>query len=194
MLFRSRLVMPKRRSGAFNQALMEIGATVCVPNGEPHCLECPWQKLCKAREHQTIGELPVKKKAKERRIEDRTVVIIRDGEKIAISKRPAKGLLAGLYELPNFIGHLEETEVLEYIKSLGLMPLKIRSLPTAKHIFSHVEWHMTGYMVYVADVESMNQAVTRDILIDIEEIQENYPIPAAFEKYVELVNISLGIS
>ena len=87
--------------GAFNQALMELGATVCVPNGAPLCEQCPWNSLCLARKEGRIAELPVRTKAKARRIEKRTVLVIRDNDKVAIRKRPEKGLLAGLYELPN---------------------------------------------------------------------------------------------
>ena len=83
--------------GALNQALMELGATVCLPNGAPLCGECPWKTFCLARQQERVGELPVKRKAKERRIEERTVFIIRDGDKVAIRKRPDTGLLAGLY-------------------------------------------------------------------------------------------------
>ena len=91
----------------FNQGLMELGATVCVPNGMPHCMECPWCELCEARKQGRIEEIPVKTKAKARRVEDRTVLIIKDGNQIALNKRADTGLLAGLYELPNVEGHLE---------------------------------------------------------------------------------------
>ena len=92
--------------GALNQAMMELGATVCVPNGAPLCEECPWSKMCLARAQGRVMDFPVKSKAKARRIEERTVLVIRDGEKVAIRKRPKKGLLAGLYELPNLSGAL----------------------------------------------------------------------------------------
>ena len=128
---------------------MELGAMVCVPNGAPHCEECPWNELCEAKKQNRIGELPVKKKAKARRIEERTVLIIKDGEQLAIHKRPAKGLLAGLYELPNVEGYLTETQVISYLKERGYEPIRIKTLCDAKHIFSHVEWHMKGYLVFL---------------------------------------------
>ena len=70
--------------GALNQAMMELGATVCVPNGAPLCEECPWSKMCLARAQGRVMDFPVKSKAKARRIEERTVLVIRDGEKVAI--------------------------------------------------------------------------------------------------------------
>ena len=78
--------------------------------------------------------------------------MIRDGEKILIGKRPAKGLLAGLYELPNQDGYMTKQQVLDFVTEQGLDALHIQELPEAKHIFSHIEWHMKGYMIRVADV------------------------------------------
>ena len=129
----------------FNQALMELGAMVCVPNGAPHCPECPWYGFCEARLQDKIDTIPVKTRAKARRIEERTVFVIRDGEHVALRKRPAKGLLAGLYELLNVSGILEQQEALEYVKNQGFSPIRIQALAPARHIFSHVEWHMHAY-------------------------------------------------
>ena len=98
-------------------------------------------------------DYPVKKKAKERRIEKRTILRFCDNEEIAIRKRPGKGLLAGLYEFPNVEGHLTQKEVIEYAKESGLTPVRVKKLPKAKHIFSHVEWHMTGYEILVDELE-----------------------------------------
>ena len=139
-----RKVIPEGSPSDFNQGLIELGAIVCVPNGEPKCQECPVAHLCRAREEGRISEFPVKKKAKARRIEDKTILVFRDDEEIAIGKRDKKGLLAGLYELPNVPGHLSRKEVENYCKEIGLLPIRIKKLPAAKHIFSHVEWHMIG--------------------------------------------------
>ena len=133
----------------FNQALMELGATVCLPNGAPRCEACPWQDICEAKKQDKIMELPVKKKAKARRIEEKTVLILKDGTQLALHKRPKKGLLAGMYELPNVDGHLSEDEVLSYIKAQGYVPMRVQQVCDAKHIFSHVEWHMKGYVVFL---------------------------------------------
>lgn len=189
-------VMPKE-AGAFNQALMEIGALVCIPNGAPHCSRCPWKNLCKANQNQSYDRLPVKPPKKARRIQEKTILVIRDGEKILIGKRPSKGLLAGLYELPNKDGYMDETQVLSFVGEQGLEALYIQKLPEAKHIFSHVEWHMKGYMVRVADVESFHNSYkekgTRYLLAEVDEIQKRYAIPSAFEAYVSGINLSLGV-
>lgn len=175
-------VIPADAASDFNQGLIELGAMVCVPNGQPKCEACPLAGMCRARIEGRIEELPVKTRAKERRIEERTILVFRDGEKTAICKRPDKGLLAGMYELPNYLGHMSRKEVAAYSKEIGLMPVRIKKLPEAKHIFSHVEWHMTGYEVRVDELEKTNEKGF--LFIHPEEIQERYPIPAAFGSYL----------
>ena len=172
---------------------MEIGALVCIPNGQPKCEECPWQPYCQACKHETYDRLPVKTKAKPRRIEEKTVLLIRDGEKIVLRKRPPKGLLAGLYELPNLPGYLKEEEVLAFVRSQNLAPLQIKKLPDAKHIFSHIEWLMQGYLVQVADVDSFHsdEALSKGpedyLLVEIEKTKNAYAIPSAFDRYAAYI-------
>ena len=175
-------VIPADAASDFNQGLIELGALVCVPNGQPKCGACPLAGMCRARIEGRIEELPVKTRAKERRIEERTILVFRDGEKTAICKRPDKGLLAGMYELPNYPGHMSRKEVAAYSKEIGLMPVRLKKLPEAKHIFSHVEWRMTGYEVRVDELEKTNEKGF--LFIHPEEIQERYPIPAAFGSYL----------
>ncbi len=182
---RLKKVIPKHAPGDFNQGLIELGALVCVPNAEPGCGKCPAFMYCEARKQNRTGELPVRKKPKKRRIEKHTILVFRDHDKIAISKRSGRGLLAGLYELPGVEGHLTPDEVTAYCKDIGLMPIQIRSLGDAKHIFSHVEWHMTGYAVLVDELEKINKK--EYLFVRPEEIKETYPIPSAFESYMQTV-------
>lgn len=181
-------VIPRDAAGDFNQSLIELGAVVCLPNGEPRCGSCPVSHLCLAHEQGRETEFPVKKKAKKRRIENRTVLLFRDAQKTAIRKRPAKGLLAGMYEFPNREGRMTYDEVVGYGKSLGLTPVRIRKLGNAKHIFSHVEWHMTGYEILVDELEKSmadeNKQKGNIIFAEIRQLQEEYPIPSAFEAYM----------
>lgn len=175
-------VIPEKRAGDFNQALIELGAIVCVPNGPARCEECPVSHLCEAKKKNMITELPKKAPKKPRTIEKKTVLVIRDGEKVAIRKRPKKGLLAGLYELPNIEGTLSEEEVLKLVKTYDLKPLFIRRLEEAKHIFTHKEWHMTGYSVRVEELEGEIEGM---LFVDMETMKKEYPIPSAFEAYAK---------
>lgn len=183
--------------GALNQALMELGATVCVPNGAPLCSECPWQEMCQAKKQGRIEQLPVKSKAKARKIEKRTVLILRDGDKVAIRKRPERGLLAGLYELPNVEGHLKQEEVLAHVKQMGFSPIRIQKLEDAKHIFSHIEWQMQGYAILVEEPVEPDGILSKEeaskvLLVEAADASERYAIPSAFVAYTKYMNIKLG--
>ena len=184
-------VMPKDRPGDFNQALMELGAMVCIPNGAPKCENCPWNALCRARAEGRETDFPKKAKKKPRVVEEKTILVIQDANKVALRKRPEKGLLAGMYEFPSMEGNCEEEQVLARIKDLGLIPIRIRKLSAAKHVFTHREWHMTGYLVRVDELAGMEPGrKTQDIIfVDPEETKTNYPIPSAFAAYAEQVEI-----
>lgn len=176
-------IMPKEAPGDFNQALMELGAVVCVPNGPARCTECPVAAFCAAYHQGTVNELPVKAPKKKRTIENRTVFVIQDGEKTAIRKRPQEGLLAGLYELPNVEGHLSIDEALEMVKEMALEPLYIEALPEAKHIFSHIEWRMIGYRIRVSSLEEQKESSF--IFTEKKQSEKQYAIPSAFRAYIK---------
>lgn len=183
-------VVPSKQPGDFNQALMELGAMICVPNGAPFCEKCPVSKYCGAYQNHRVDEFPVKSGKKARRIEERTILLIQDGDRVAIQKRPSKGLLAGLYEFPNLEGYKTEQEVLKYVEEYQLIPLHIKTLDKAKHIFSHVEWRMIGYAVKVAALEEENQS--RMLFVNQKETEETYTIPAAYSAYTKYMNIRVG--
>lgn len=183
-------VIPADEPGKFNQALMELGAVVCLPNGRPDCGACPIKERCYAFARSCQMELPVKSGKKARRIEQRTVIIMRDSERAAIRRRPAKGLLAGLYELPNTEGHLTADEALQYVRDCHFSPIRIKQLPPAKHIFSHVEWQMNGYLVLVEDMERVKNEEL--LFIEPRQTEQDYPIPAAFAAYAKYLSIKLG--
>lgn len=176
--------MPGERAGDFNQALMELGAMVCVPNGEPHCAQCPWEKLCVAHQRKEETAYPCKTAKKARKIEDKTVLIIRDHNQCVLQKRPNKGLLAGMYEFPCLEGHLTDKQVLHYLNKEGLSVLQIESLQASKHIFTHKEWHMIGYLVRVDELaEKKNRKEL--IFVEPEEVRDKYAIPSAYKAYVQ---------
>lgn len=185
-------IMPKGRPGDFNQALMELGATVCLPNGMPKCERCPWQEMCLARERGLLERIPHKEKKKARQVEKKTVLLIRDGDRTLIRRREGSGLLAGLYEFPTFDGWLEKENIERQVAAFGYQPLYIKPLEDARHIFTHKEWHMKGYLVKVADTGEMNLGKAERLLIDPQEIEAAYPIPSAFKAYTKYVDISLG--
>lgn len=173
------------RAGDFTQAMIELGATVCVPNGEPKCHVCPVREFCEASQRGLTNQIPVRSAKKPRRIENRTVLIVCDENRIALGKRPPKGLLAGLYEFPNVVGHLSESEALQYLRSIGFDPIRIERIEDSKHIFTHVEWHMIAYRVRITP-EFDGQSLE---LKDIDDVCENYAIPSAFSAYTRYLAI-----
>lgn len=180
-------VMPANRPGDFNQALMELGAMVCIPNGAPKCDVCPWNRLCLARVEGRTAELPQKAKKKPRSVEEKTILVIQDGERIVLRKRPEKGLLAGMYEFPSMEGYCSEERALAYLRKLGFSPLRIRKLPPAKHVFTHKEWHMKGYLVRVDELagKGEGQGMQGFVFVDPGKTRTDYPIPSAFAVYAE---------
>ncbi|MDE5718704.1 MAG: A/G-specific adenine glycosylase, partial [Lachnospiraceae bacterium] len=188
-------VIPANRPGDFNQALMELGAMVCIPNGAPKCEECPWKGLCLARAEGRTAEFPKKAKKKPRSIEEKTILVIQDAERVALRKRPEKGLLAGMYEFPFLEGHCEEAGVSAYLREIGLSPIRIRKLPPAKHVFTHKEWHMTGYLIRVDElaVKGPEQELQGFVFVEPEQTQTEYPIPSAFAAYADRVEMRRGV-
>ena len=185
-------VIPKGQAAVFTQAMMELGATVCAPNGEPGCAQCPWQPYCLACAHGTYAGLPYKEKPKPRKIEEKTVLLIRDGDKVLLHRRPSRGLLAGMYEFPNLEGHLTQEEAAGFAGQMGLVPLKVEPLEQAKHIFSHIEWRMSGYMIRVAQLDDMEKQEPGYVFAEAGVSEEKYAIPSAFSRYTRYMNIRLG--
>ena len=170
-------VIPHDRPGDFNQAVMDLGATVCLPNGAPRCEVCPLAELCLGLARSTAPELPVKAKKKERRVEEKTVLVLIDGEgRAALERRPARGLLAGLWQLPLLSGHAAEKELREALEGWGMQAQSLRPLGDAVHIFSHVEWRMTGWLARVRGEGPFTWAAP-------EELEERYALPSAFRAY-----------
>ena len=155
-------------TGDFCEALMELGAIVCVPNGAPLCGECPWQALCRAHLAGEEENYPVRSEKKARRVVDATVLVLQCGDKFALEKRPAKGLLAGLWQFPFFEGDAPDRG-------------EVVAEKRAKHIFTHVEWRMRGKLVRI-DAE-----LPRYVWATADEIARTYAVPSAFRAFMEWV-------
>ncbi len=143
-------IYPAGSCGDFTQSLMELGATVCVPNGEPCCDICPAAALCRARAAGTQRRFPVKEAKKARRIEKLTVFRLLCADACAVKKRAETGLLAGLWELPNVPGTLDAPEALALLEAWGAQPRELVSMREKTHVFTHVEWQMRCFTVVCA--------------------------------------------
>ncbi len=177
--------VPPACPGEFNQALMDLGATVCLPNGVPDCGRCPLAEICQANQLGLQGTLPVRAKKAGRRRENLTVyLLVRDG-RTALRRRPDQGLLAGLWEFPYVQGTLDEDGAGSPLADWGLRPLNWRKKIPAKHIFTHVEWHMTGYLLAV-------EGDCPDFYWADQAALDKLAVPSAFGKYMAEIRAALA--
>ena len=176
-----REILPQR-VGDFNQSLMELGAMICLPGGPPKCLLCPLREICRGYAKGVAQELPVKDKPKPRKKEERTIfLLVSKTGRLALWKRPEKGLLAGLWELPGVEGKLSQEQGNAFLKEQGIEKAALSPGPKAKHIFSHVEWHMTCW------VGKTIEEVPGFIWASGRELREAYALPSAFKAYFSLI-------
>ncbi len=173
-------VYPAGRCGNFTQALMELGASVCRPNGEPDCAACPLRGICRAAAEGLWAELPVRAKKRPRREEERTVFLLECGGAYAIRKRPAEGLLAGLWEFPNIGGKRTLEEALAQAEAWGCRPQMVRKSAERTHIFTHITWKMAGYDI-VCEAKP-----DRFVWADEAALRKTYSLPTAFRKFCGL--------
>ncbi len=166
------------QAGEFTQALMELGATLCGPNRKPDCKQCPCGGFCMARHAGTAEHLPVKLPKKLRRQEDKTVFIFSCGGKYAVRKREEQGLLAGLWEFPNVSGKLEIQEIFAKMEEMGLKARNILAQVERKHIFTHIQWNMSG--VYLEASETSGPFTW----LSLDEIREQTALPTAFRQFL----------
>lgn len=182
-----RLVEPlvsQREPGRFNQALMELGETVCVPGGGARCGECPLAAGCAARRLGKQAVLPVRGRKKPRRIEKRTVLLAvvdtAAGRRVLLRRRPAKGLLAGLWEPPNILAEEEQAVFRE-------LSAAFEELPLSKHLFSHIEWHMTGRLYRFSEGEALPAIFADCQPVSAEQLEQTHALPSAFRAYAALL-------
>ncbi len=153
------------QAGNFCQALMELGAIVCLPNGAPLCGRCPWEKICRAHADGEEARFPVRKEKRARKVVSVSVFVLEREGRYALEKRADKGLLAGMWQFPL----REENDLPAYGE--------VVKTKKAKHIFTHVEWDMAGYYV------KANAFYPEYVWATAEEIRKNYAIPSAFKAY-----------
>ncbi len=166
---------------SYNQGLIELGATVCLPKSGAQCHLCPLAEQCTANREGTVDEIPASKQQNPRKIDQRTILIIQSDREVLVEKRPNKGLLAGLWQLPSMDGHKTEAEVLSYAERLGLDVIRIEPLPAAKHIFTHIEWQMIGYRLILS---ALSEIPDGTVCASLERLETEYPLPSAFSAYL----------
>lgn len=172
-------VYPAGHCGDFTQALMELGATVCLPNGAPQCARCPLAETCRANAAGTQLSYPVKAKKRPRRVEERTVLLLRCGDCIAVCRRPDKGLLAGLWQLPDAEGTLTAQQALELAAQWQTHPVALERTVRRKHIFTHITWELTGVWLQCTAMPEQFSWFTPA------ELRQDVSLPTAYRQFLE---------
>lgn len=176
----------RNAASLFNQGLMELGETICLPKGTVRCDNCPWHKSCLAHKEKMVDVIPHRSANKERKIIHRTLLVIRDGNRFVLHKRPASGLLAGLYEFIGIDKTLSASEALKETEKLGFHALHMKKLPSSKHIFTHLEWHMNAYEIRCEEIEELPGS---DYIAKEKKELAHMAVPSAFKTYLDWYNL-----
>lgn len=176
-----RIIYPAHHRGDFTQSLMELGATICLPNGAPKCLICPVCSFCRAFKNNTQISLPVKTKKKLRTQEEKTVFLLCCDDKLAIRQRETGKLLGGLWELPNEDGSLTVKQTGQVLRKWGFYDFSIKKGQQKKHIFTHIEWKMSSYIITCANMPEAFSWVTK------ERLSTEMAMPSAFLTFLDNV-------
>ncbi|MDR1832552.1 MAG: A/G-specific adenine glycosylase [Fusobacteriaceae bacterium] len=174
------------KCGTFTQSLMELGALVCLPRGEPLCAACPLADLCAAKKSGKPMDFPRKSPKKDKREQELTVLILEVEGKYLIRKRPAEGLLAGLWEFPNAAGFLEGAALVKLIRDLGFAPLEAGNILKARHAFTHVRWRMAARAIKCRPIRGRKRPEGL-VAVTAGELGEKYALPTAFRKLLPLI-------
>ncbi|MGN0975840.1 MAG: A/G-specific adenine glycosylase [Gemmiger sp.] len=188
-LFTGRVMamQPPEAPGDFNQALMELGALVCLPNGAPLCGGCPWAELCAGHAAGTAAALPVKPAKKPKPAFPVTVALVQSPAGVLLQKRPAGGLLAGLWQPLAFEGEaLDESALRGRLAALGLTVGAMEPLPAARHVFTHKVWSLGGWRCTAQTVPAPQDCVWADQAA----LEGEYAVPSAFAAYLPVANQS----
>ena len=187
-----RAVYPREECAAFTQAWMELGATVCIPNGAPRCDACPVAFACQAHADGCEETYPKKPQKRPRRIEEKTVFLLwRDG-RVALHRRPDSGLLAGLWEFPSAEGALEAQDAADCLGQYGVSARTVQRGEDAVHVFTHIEWHMRSYAVQCDEASPNDGEIPHGtspsspvplVWVLPQELTERYPVPSAFRVF-----------
>lgn len=185
-----RCYTPGEPAALLTEGWMELGERVCIPNGAPRCEQCPLASLCRARAAGTAASLPVRAASRPRAREEMTVLLLCYGDTVALHRRSGRGLLAGLYEFPHLPGRLGGDAVREHLLARGFAPEAVTPCGDAVHIFTHREWHMTGYLVRLGRPHPVLGEDVPLLYATGEQMAQHYALPAAFRYFQQQLSLS----
>ena len=171
-------LIDRNRPGDYNQALMDLGAKVCLPRS-PRCALCPVAAHCEAFREDSVSEYPKKPIPKSKTEQDLTILLISMGGKLLVRRR-TEGLLGGMYEFCPLEGHPEPATLVRRLTRMGFSSARlIRPLPDARHVFTHKIWRMKGWLATCTGAPDGFQSVDRSEM-------SRLPFPSALRVYREI--------
>lgn len=177
-----RNIISKEDPSAFNQALMELGALICIPR-TPRCHECPIRAHCRAFANDEEGNLPVRiTKTRQKSIRYVTVCLFDEAGNIAIEQRPDDGLLANMWQFPMFEqSELKKRPLVDlFVEKYGIHISIEQKLGDLTHIFSHLTWYVTVHRAQVKSNEHKNKKIK---FVTMEQLLD-FPISVAHQKVI----------
>ena len=159
----------------FTQAIMELGATVCGPNRSPDCAACPCNGFCKGKYRAT--ELPARLPKRGKREEERTVFVVSCNGRYALTKRPEKGLLAGMWQFPDVSGNFSGQSAIDRAHELSFAINNLIYEVEKVHIFTHIRWKMRGIYLQASKETDGYEWLTA------EEIRTRVALPTAYRQF-----------
>ncbi|MFA5289601.1 MAG: A/G-specific adenine glycosylase [Candidatus Izemoplasmatales bacterium] len=180
---RIQTLIDPQRPGDFNQALMEVGALICLPTTSPKCPECPLKDRCQAKLLDRISQYPAKLKRPFPKTIPMTVFLLQRGDRYAIQKRPEGGLLAGLWEFPNIESRLDEAGVMHWAQIHDIEMAQVFHIGRNVHRFTHIVWDMDVYRCQIRMISHLAPYVWATL----DEIYRSYALPQAFLKLLDRI-------
>lgn len=170
-------ILDKKDPGNHNQALMELGSLVCLPQN-PKCGSCPVSHLCLSGADRTFTNYPVKKGKTKVTGRFFHYLFVTDGKKTVLKKRSGKDIWLGLYDFRLIESAGSEKEILDEIYKLN--PIEIKKDGVYKHILSHQKITATFWYIQVKKVSAMEG----ELLVNIRNM-DDYPMPRLLIRYLE---------
>lgn len=144
-------ILPPARPGDFNEALMDLGATICLPKN-PACAACPLQSTCRAYAQAAVAQYPARKPSREKPVETKICLVFTQGRKVHVNRRPDTGLLADLYEFD------WQDEAPWPWPATTEDQVARTELGQLRHVFTHKIWQISGFRIDLPDNLSLDQA------------------------------------
>ena len=167
-------------AGNFNQGMMELGETICLPKGLPKCQECPLNQACLAYKKNTYQTLPQKKKKIVKKEEEYTILIYQYQNKYALYQRKKESLLQNLWSFPQLEGNITKKELVSYLEKNQISYSNIEEEINYTHIFTHKKWKMKSYKVVLKDINNLPYP-----FYSKEEIQKHHALASAYKPFLD---------